>query len=431
MKFTAASAALPRSVSQIVVSVEELSDAVPEPVMTVCRTLKDAGHRAFAVGGAVRDVILGRNPGDWDVTTDALPDVVAGLFAKTIPTGLEHGTITVMAGRGRERMGIEVTTFRGEGTYTDARRPDSVTFGVSLTEDLARRDFVVNALAFDPIDKVLEDPFGGFADIQARVIRAVGVPLERFTEDGLRVMRAVRFVSALDFALEPKTEEALVGALDSLSKVASERVRVELLKLLAGPGRARALAIAWKHRVLQTAVPFIEEIGGDPEWDAAATRAEAVVGDPVLRLAALVLGLPAKRVETGLRALTVSNQERSSIMTLHRGALLESTLDDVELRVALGKAGRAMSPSLVALWRGCGKEQRAERAEAILANGDPLAVSELAIKGKDLIAELELKPSPLIGKTMAHLLATAHSDPALNTRDALLEAARQFVATQV
>ena len=191
---------------------ERLDALVPDPVREVCRVLGEAGHQAVAVGGAVRDALLGRQPGDWDVATSAAPDQVVGLFRRTIPTGIQHGTVTVMAGRGPERLAVEVTTFRGEGAYSDARRPDQVVFGVPLDEDLARRDFVANAIAWDPIGRRLHDPFGGRDDLAARVLRAVGDPAARFGEDGLRIVRAIRFVAVLGFTLDPATEAAIPGA---------------------------------------------------------------------------------------------------------------------------------------------------------------------------------------------------------------------------
>ena len=181
-----------------------LAEAVPENVRQVCARISEAGFQAVAVGGAVRDVLLGKEPGDWDIATSAHPNEVLGLFRHTIPTGLQHGTVTVVTGKGAESH-VEVTTYRGEGAYTDARRPDSVVFGVPLSEDLARRDLTVNAIAYDVAGDALFDPFGGVADLEAKRLRAVGVAVDRFTEDGLRVMRAVRFVAQLDFELDPDT----------------------------------------------------------------------------------------------------------------------------------------------------------------------------------------------------------------------------------
>jgi tRNA nucleotidyltransferase (CCA-adding enzyme) len=171
---------------------------VAAPALEVCRRLAAAGHTAHVVGGCVRDVLLGRPAKDWDVATSALPEEVQKIFRRTIPTGIAHGTITVLVGKEH----VEVTTYRGEGAYSDARRPDHVVFGVTLEEDLARRDFTVNAIAYDPLGDVLVDPFGGRIDLDARLLRAVGDPEARFREDGLRVMRAVRFAATLELAIE-------------------------------------------------------------------------------------------------------------------------------------------------------------------------------------------------------------------------------------
>ena len=184
-------------------------EEVPPGVIAVCAQLREAGHRAWIVGGCVRDLLLGRAVGDWDVATSARPDEVTRAFRKVIPTGIDHGTVTVLH-RGE---GYEVTTLRGDGTYSDGRRPDEVTFVDDIADDLARRDFTVNAIAYEPTSRALVDPHGGLADLDARLLRAVGVPAQRFGEDGLRILRGARFVATLDFELEAETEAAFAGVL--------------------------------------------------------------------------------------------------------------------------------------------------------------------------------------------------------------------------
>src|SRR5436305_1950707 len=201
---------------------------VPEDVMAVLRGLRAGGKQAWIAGGAVRDLLrLGKTPQDFDVATDARPEEVARLFPRVIPTGVQHGTVTVLSGEHK----IEVTTFRGEGPYLDGRRPSSVTFLGDIDGDLARRDFTVNAMAWDPIAGVLKDPFSGAEDLRRCLLRAVGDPLARFREDGLRPLRAVRFACTLRLALDPATRRANPAALDVFSKVATERVRYELITL--------------------------------------------------------------------------------------------------------------------------------------------------------------------------------------------------------
>ncbi|MEZ4404286.1 MAG: hypothetical protein R3B06_29975 [Kofleriaceae bacterium] len=342
-----------------------LAAAIPPAVDEVCAALTEAGHQAVAVGGAVRDVLLGRAAGDWDVASSARPEEVVALFPRTIPTGLAHGTVTVMAGRGRDRQAIEVTTFRGDGAYVDGRRPTSVQFGVPLVEDLARRDLVVNAIAYDPINRVLHDPFGGRDDLAARRLRAVGDPAARFTEDGLRVMRAIRFAATLEFDLADDTEAAIAGALPSLAKVSRERVKVELDKLLAAPRPSIALAIAARTGVLAQELP--EAVPGPARWgwiDRAAAEA---------RLAALLAGTgdgatAAADAERALRRLKAANDERDRAVKLVRLARAEDA-EPAAVRRALAGCGRAHAALAVALWRARAEAEVDPAAAAVAATG--------------------------------------------------------------
>ena len=205
-------------------------DRVPAPVRRLCRRLWAAGKEALPVGGCVRDLLLGRAPGDWDVTTSALPEEVMALFRRAIPTGLKHGTVTVLSGP----MAVEVTTFRREEGYADGRHPDAVAFDATLEQDLGRRDFTINAMALAR-DGSIADPFGGQADLAAGLVRCVGDPDRRFREDGLRLLRAVRFAAQLGFALEPETAAALARNAGMLDQVSGERIKAELEKVLLSP----------------------------------------------------------------------------------------------------------------------------------------------------------------------------------------------------
>ena len=200
---------------------------LPAAVQRCCDTLRGAGYAAHPVGGCVRDLLLGRVPEDWDVTTSALPEQVQQLFDRTIPTGLRHGTVTVVEGE----MAIEVTTFRRECGYSDARHPDRVNFDTDLTGDLARRDFTINAMALEE-DLGLIDPFGGQEDLKQRLIRAVGAPEVRFSEDALRILRGVRFAAQLGFAVEQATAAAMGTCAPLVDKVSAERVKAEMEKIL-------------------------------------------------------------------------------------------------------------------------------------------------------------------------------------------------------
>jgi tRNA nucleotidyltransferase (CCA-adding enzyme) len=432
---------------------KRLATAVPPNVRMVCQTLAAAGYQAVAVGGAVRDALLGRTPGDWDIATSAHPAQVVALFKHTVPTGLAHGTVTIVTGRG-EHTHVEVTTFRGEGAYTDARRPDHVTFGVPLVEDLARRDLRVNAIAYDPATDTLIDPYKGQQDLAEQRLRAVGPTgdvyadaVARFTEDGLRVMRAVRFAAALEFALDPDTERGIAPALPSLAKVSKERISDELRKILATREPSRALAIAERTGILALILP--ELVAGLDAWaaalhverPAAAWRwlARVDAAAPAARLGALVAELarpdPTPRrldrsaqrgAEVVLRRLKFSNDEAGTAAVLAGAAAasLAAAWTDVESRRLLADVTRHHAAAAVALWRADRATELADRAAAILARGDPLAVGDLAVTGKDLMLALEMPPGPGVGRLLAALLDRVLIDPALNTADQLIAIAR-------
>ncbi|MCP4445749.1 MAG: hypothetical protein GY811_10470 [Myxococcales bacterium] len=409
-----------------------MQSKVPASVQGVCRRLRGAGFEAWIVGGAVRDLVLGKTPSDWDVATDALPEAVLGLFEKTIATGLQHGTVTALVGRGGARTPVEVTTFRGEGAYSDARRPDRVDFGVPLDEDLKRRDFVMNAMAYDPLDDVVHDPYDGVGDLEKRLIRAVGVAEERFAEDGLRVMRAVRFVSALDFSLHTQTEEALSKALDALSKVAMERVRVELLKLLAGPGALRALRVAERNQVLLTVLPELD-FGA---FEEALARIAISCPDPVLRLATLLWGGQDASLDALLRHLKMSNEERKRVVAMLRylGQFESCCSTDQGLREFLSLVGRKAAPDVLALLvqeatrvTDDGTLRAVRRAKEILTSGDALELGELAISGRRLMELFDVR-GPIVGETLRALLGAVLQDPRRNEAEYLEKAAVELVS---
>jgi tRNA nucleotidyltransferase (CCA-adding enzyme) len=440
-------------------ALERLRAAVPANVRAVCETLEGAGYQAVTVGGAVRDAILGRKPGDWDVATSAHPEQVMALFKHTVPTGLQHGTVTIVTGRGQDSH-VEVTTFRGEGAYTDARRPDHVVFGVPLVEDLARRDLRVNAMAYDPAKDQLIDPFGGQRDIDDKLLRAVGPgdqstgnvyedAVGRFTEDGLRVMRAVRFAAQLEFALDPDTERGIVPALPSLAKVSKERISDELRKILATREPSRALAIAERTRILAQIAPELVE--AFEAWDTAGGGRDrgleawlaGVDRTPVAaRLGAMFAELAgpdpqtprcldrdaAKRAEAVLRRLKFSNDEiaTASVIVGAISATLVTDWTEADARHLLADITRGHAASVIAVWRARGAESLARTVEAILSRGDALAISDLVLSGNELIDALQLTRGPLVGRLLRALLDRVLDDPTLNTRDKLVELARSL-----
>ena len=307
--------------------------AVPPPVLGVLRRLTEAGHRAWLVGGVVRDLLLDRtrhDPGEFDVASKATPAEVQALFRKVIPTGIDHGTVTVVEGGAR----VEVTTFRGEEAYVDGRRPSRVTFHDDLEADLARRDFTVNAMAWDPLSGELRDPHGGRADLARKLIRAVGDPRERFAEDGLRPLRGVRFVSQLGFRLAPSTRDAIPGALQVVALVSRERVAEELSRLLVGPHAAGGIAALSATGLLPVVLPRLAALPPARVRHALAVASEPFAPCPqaavpeedrercrLLRMAALLHVLPPEEAMQAVVELRLPNRLATGVVALSGGSL--------------------------------------------------------------------------------------------------------------
>lgn len=226
---------------------------LPEKVEKIIRTIEDAGFEAYAVGGCVRDFLLKKTPNDWDITTNALPKEVKKLFRRTVDTGIAHGTVTVLL----KKDSFEVTTYRLDGKYSDNRHPDKVEFTRSLEEDLKRRDFTINALAFSP-DKGLIDLYGGVDDLDKKIIRAVGDPHERFSEDALRILRAFRFSAQLDFVIDPDTLKAARSLKENLRLISAERIRDELTKLLKSDHPER-ISLMYEHGITEIILPELDK----------------------------------------------------------------------------------------------------------------------------------------------------------------------------
>lgn len=404
---------------------EALSAAtIPAALIEVAQTLHDAGHEVVLVGGAVRDVLLGRRHGDWDLATSASPEEVQGLFRKTIPTGIEHGTVTVVHGRGEDRVLTEVTTFRGEGLYRDGRRPSEVRFLKDLGEDLARRDFTINAFAWNPITRSFTDRFEGLADLRRGVIRAVGDPALRFGEDGLRAMRAVRLCATLEYRLDEDTAAAIGGAIETLAKVSGERVHVELFKLLA----ARRPSLGLDPMVMTGIWAWLFGPMAPGEIDASISAVELMRPDPVVRLARLLWPLreDRRRIEAIVDAIKPSRDERVRIRALTDPAIAPlGRLRDAEairrLAAALGRRHLADATDMLA--REWAQIVTIEEA----CRGAALAVGELAVGGQALVDAGIAQPGPGLGRLLAGLLDWVLAAPERNQADLLLERARALV----
>lgn len=400
--------------------------SIPAPIMAVLRTLDAAGHHGVVVGGAVRDALLGLPGKDWDVASDATPDEVMRLFPRTIPTGIEHGTVTVMTGRGDDRHAVELTTFRGEGAYHDGRRPSEVTFLRDLEQDLARRDLTINAFAWDPVKLVFTDAFGGLEDLRLGRIRAVGDAATRFAEDGLRTMRAVRFAATMGFALDAATEAAIRGALAVFDRVSRERVRVELVKLLAAKRPSLGLHPMARTGLWGRVLADLDEAARA----AAIVDVDRMVADPITRLARLLWPIrhERERIAVILDELRPSREERATVLSLTEPELeqldaLAAAGEGPSLRRLVGRLGRPLVEAAIDLL-GLAPERAAFVRSSL--EGAALDTKELALKGRDLIAAGVAKPGPQLGERLAELLAWVIEDPRRNEPATLLARAREL-----
>jgi tRNA nucleotidyltransferase (CCA-adding enzyme) len=442
---------------------------VPRGALDVCEKLRSEGKRAWIVGGCVRDLLSGRLASDWDVATDARPQELLRIFPRAIPTGLEHGTVTVV----KDGAHYEVTTLRGEGTYTDGRRPDWVEFVDDITRDLARRDFTVNAIAVAPETGAVIDPFDGRGDLSRGLLRAVGDPLQRFSEDGLRVLRAARFVATLELTLDPATEAAIRPTLDTYRKVAAERVRDEWIKTMKAVRPSRAFDVMLRTGILEVTCPeLLEGVGMEQNkwhaydvWRHGTECMDACDADPILRIAALLhdVGKPRTRAWSDKTAdytfyehervgaeiaepiaarLKFSNDERARIVSLVRHHLIHYSEDwaDAAVRRWIRRVGADRLEDLYVLnsadVRAKGRDCTADleslaklqaHVARVLAEGAALSTRDLRVNGRDLMTELGLSPGRILGEILDFLLDAVTTDPALNDRERLLDLARQYV----
>lgn len=436
---------------------------IPDDVLGVCRHLSQAGHQAHLVGGGIRDLLLGREPADYDVATNALPDVVLALFGSryAIPTGLQHGTITVLAGTPARH--VEVTTFRGEGEYLDGRRPSSVSFSATLHEDLARRDFTMNAIAFDPVAGTITDPFDGRAALVNKVVKAVGNPIARFTEDGLRPMRAVRQATQLGFEIDPETLAAIEQTLDSFRKVSAERIRDELWKMFRASKPSVGVRLMQQTRLLDEVfpelLPCIACAQGPEEtfdvFDHCLAVLDALPPRPELRLAGLWhdVGKPlvaaghaamgaqlSVRLADRLRLSVAEKRLLCDLVALHEFSYAPSDSDADVRRLLRGFVANADRIDDVLALHLANRRARAnpqagveaqafvDRVAEILSHKPPLRPGDLAIDGKQLMQTFGLAPGKHVGVLLSALLEHVLDDPSRNTLAALLAFAEASLA---
>lgn len=432
---------------------------LPEDVKKIIEIIEKAGYEAYAVGGCVRDSLLLRNPNDWDITTSAKPEKVKELFKKTIDTGIEHGTVTVMM----HHVGYEVTTYRIDGEYEDARHPKNVTFTSNLIEDLKRRDFTINAMAYNDRSGIV-DAFDGISDLEKGIIRAVGNPRERFDEDALRMMRAVRFSAQLGYSIEEDTKKAIQELSINLQKISAERIQVELVKLVSSdhPEKMRDL-----YETGITAVIL-------PEFDKAMVTAQnnphhcytvgehiiqsmaASDADKNIRLAMLYhdIGKPAclttdekgidhfyghpevsgQICKASLRKLKFDNDTIHTVVQLVTHHDYQILPEKKYVRRAMNRIGKDIFPLLLKVKQAdlhaqstYHREEKQEKLDEICAlykeivqENECVDLKGLAVTGSDLIA-WGMKPGRELGEMLSQLLAIVIDDPGKNRKEALKE----------
>ena len=439
---------------------------IPQAALSAIEQLNNAGFSAYLVGGCVRDLLMGREPGDYDITTAALPEQVEAVFAgrRIIETGLKHGTVTVLL----DGLPLEITTYRQDVSYSDHRHPDAVRFTPKLEDDLSRRDFTVNAMAWHPREGLV-DLFGGRADIEGRRIRCVGDPGQRFDEDALRILRALRFSSVLGFAVDPATAKAAFDKRQLLDHVSRERIAAELTKLLCGAEVCRVVTDCWP--ILAVPIPELAPMAGFDQrskyhcYDVlthCAVSCGAVPPEKVVRWTALLhdAGKPAcftlddqgrghfyghakVSAEIAERVLTRLRFDRDTIRRVRAlTELHDCPIDPPEgpptraVKRLLGRLGETDFFNLLAVKRGDalahapayrGRTAACDRIEALarelLAQASCMTLRDLAVNGSDLM-ELGYAPGPALGRTLEGLLDAVLSDRVPNEREALLELAR-------
>ena len=440
---------------------------LPGEVELIISELEKKGFEAWAVGGCIRDSVLNRKPGDWDITTNAKPAEVKSIFKRTVDTGIQHGTVTVLI----KDKSFEVTTYRLDGKYEDSRHPSEVTFTADLVEDLKRRDFTINAMAYNS-RAGLVDAFGGVEDIKKRLIRAVGSPEERFKEDALRIMRAVRFSASLDFDIEEKTFEAIKKETGNLKKISAERIREELVKLIASSHPEKLLTLSEcgitsvilpefdrelateqnnQHHQYSVGIHTIEAMKYSVTFDDELTYDDRVV----LRLTMLLhdMGKPALKTtdEDGVDHFKGHSAESVRLAgdILKRLKFDNATINKVSRLVKYHDHRKESSPAnvrrtivavgkdLMPLWfkvRRCDvmgqstyiREEKLKEIDSfekvyrqVLRDGDCLSIAELKLNGNDLM-ENGVPAGRKVGQTLSAMLDAVLEDPSLNTREGLL-----------
>lgn len=391
---------------------------MPAEVEGIIGKIREHGYEAFAVGGCVRDSLLSRMPEDWDITTSARPEEVKEIFPRTVDTGIEHGTVTVI----KNRHGYEVTTYRIDGEYRDCRHPDFVEFTSNLKEDLKRRDFTINAMAYSHETGIV-DAFGGMDDLKAGVIRCVGKPLDRFTEDALRILRAIRFAAQLGFEIEEETHRAISGIAPNLSKVSRERIQVELTKLLLSDHPEKIIMVK------ETGISKYAADGFDDVFRSLERPSQALPGigklsrEKSLRWAGFLRRTEPEGAKRFLKNLKLDNETIDNAKAMIGVFQTEIRLEKPQIRRILSHVTEYQFEGALAL-KEMDSEPEVEKIRAlwkeIIEDGDCVRQKDLAVSGEDLI-KAGMEPGKKMGETLRYLFDLVIENPQLNKKKILLE----------
>jgi tRNA nucleotidyltransferase (CCA-adding enzyme) len=441
---------------------------LPDHVKYIIKKLHQKGYEAYAVGGCVRDSILGREPNDWDITTSAMPSEIKSAFKRTVDTGIEHGTVTVLI----DKEAFEVTTFREDNEYKDFRHPSSVEFVKSLYEDLKRRDFTINAMAYSDETGII-DPFNGLEDLKAGIVRCVGEPFERFSEDALRILRAVRFSAQLSFDIDTATQDAISSLSHTLKYISAERICTELVKLIVSPHpeyiiRAYELGVTrvfFKEFDIMMETPqnsryHIYSVGGHT-----VKAMQNIEADRILRLTMLLhdIGKPNARTtdkkgtdhfkghgeisahmaKNFMRRLNMDNDTIKKVTLLIRYHDWRFPVTPANVRYAVSIIGKDLFPSFIKIQTAdtlaksdYGRQRTLENIseiknlyKTIIAEEQCVSVKELKISGSDILA-LGCPPGPQVGALLNEALKKVIDDPSCNDPDFLTEYIKKLLTEE-
>ncbi len=446
----------------------KIPDEVSPAILNIIQKCRDRGYECYLVGGSVRDLLLGLDVYDYDFATDAHPDAIMGIFRKSIPTGIKHGTVSIII----DQRQFEITTYRSDGTYNDGRHPDSVAFSNDLKTDIERRDFTINGLAYDPTTGEIIDHVNGIRDLNGRIIRTIGDPVMRFTEDGLRPIRACRFAAKLDFEIEEATLRAIPQTLEVVQKVSKERIRDELLKILEAETPSVGIEYLRKSGLLRVILPELADCYEvsqnryhiyDVYYHSVYSCDAAPKDSPMIRLAALLHDIGkiptrqpgedgdftfynhevvgAKMVKRIMKRLKFSNEQVDIVNNLILNHMFHYTDEwtDGAVRRFIRKVGLDNIGNLFTLrmadrkGNGARKglpapiERLKTRIDRVIEAENAFSVRDLNIDGNDIMQEFGLKPGPVIGRILNELLETVLDNPELNERDKLMAMARKSI----